>query len=65
MISDNLLATEATATPIFCAVIPITVKMDTNSKPITIAQRNQGLDTVEALMGKKPFTTDPVITQVI
>ena len=65
MINDNLLATEATATPIFWVVIPITVKIDTNSTPITMAHRNQGVDTLEALMGKNPFTTDPVITQVI
>lgn len=65
MINDNLLATEATATLIFCAVSPMILKIDTNSTPITHAQGNQGVIITVLLTGKEPFTIEPVITQVM
>ena len=39
---DNLLATDATATPMFFAVYAIILKRKMNVKPITTAHGNQG-----------------------
>jgi hypothetical protein len=60
---DILLATDATATPIFCVTHPIRLKSEMNRKPITHAQKNQGWAVVLKLMGNPPFTIEPTITQ--
>ena len=62
--SDNLLATDATATPIFWAVNPIILKRVINKTPITPAQIIQSSLNEPAFNGKDPFTTEPVTTQV-
>ncbi len=63
--SDNLLATEATATPIFCVVKAIRLNNKIKSDPISKAHLNQGSPVEAALIGKLPLTMEPVITQVI
>ena len=60
---ESLLATDATATPIFCAVNAMILKSMTNISPIPMAHKNHGCFT-ESTKEIDLFINDPVITQV-
>ena len=61
--SDNLLATEATASPLFCTVSAMRLKILTNERPIKIAHLNQGCCTLSAKSGHDMVKTTPVRAQ--
>lgn len=64
MTIDNLLATEATATPIFLAVYAMRLKRRMKVKPINIAHANHGTWKAEIeVNGNDRLITEPVTTQ--